>query len=175
MRKSLILFYLREKAWVFYFIFLMICSVSFILPGASFYNRNGMSVDKITLNRGITLLENDYIASCVPSSSRGATCIPMYLTLQEQGNLVLFKGDMNESTEHNKKKPNAMQLWQSGKQAIMQVKKNDVLLVSSQFRVIVSVQGDIVVLRGKERVFSIPNDELRAHPLLSEVIQISLF
>ena len=169
----------RESAWLPYFcalLFAMLCR----LPG-SFHSEGGLNVGKITLPRGMTLLENDYVSSCVPmdvSQRDGASCIPMYLTLQPQGNLVLFRGEETPSissigSERTSPANNALQIWESGRQKMAQVTRNDVLLVSSLFKCSVSGSAELRVFRGSEVVWSMSFDEIVRDQLLAPVLTVT--
>jgi len=167
----------RDRAWLPYFGMLLLGMLCW-LPGSS-YSEEGLNVGKISLPRGMSLLENDYMSSCVPlASAHGArSCVPWYLTLQAQGNLVLFRGGVLPESKAAavdsdvSSLANARQVWESGRQKTAQVTRNDVLLVSSLFRFSVS-GSDLRIYRGAEVVWSISDTEVMRNEVLAPVLAV---
>jgi hypothetical protein len=124
---------------------------------------DGLRVGKIELQRGSTLHQNEYISACVGFSDR--FCIPMYLVMQDNGQLKLFKGYYGDTGSNEL-------LWQSSKHKLIANIQKNVLL--QEYKATVSSDGGIAIYRGGHKrmfeIWSMTADELTSHPVLSKSV-----
>lgn len=175
------LHWLQRRGWAYYFIFIL----AFTMHQIGLFsrtNRNGLRVGKIAFQRGMTLHQNEYVASCVGFAN--PFCTPMYLTMQENGQLGLFKGLGRESKswvksalkEEEHHLENEL-VWQSGKQKIMVGLKKTMML--QDFEGTVLPDGSLAIVRGRKNrgavVWSMSASEVHSHPVLSKSLFIRNF
>ena len=165
-----------------YYFFGLVAFTMYRLGVFSDTSMNGLRVGKIELQRGLTLHQNEFVASCV--GFMNPFCTPMYLMMHENGQLALFKGIGKDSKswikaalkEEDECVENEL-LWQSGKQKIMAGIKKTVFL--QEFEGAVLPDGSLAIVRGRKNrgtiVWSMSAEEVRVHPVLSKSIFVRNF
>ena len=170
--------WLQRRGWAYYFIFLL----AFVMHRIGVFsrtNKNGLRVGKIELQRGMTLHQNEYVASCVGFVN--PFCTPMYLTMQDNGQLGLFKGFGKESKKWVKSTPKKEEslvqnelVWQSDKQKISVGIKKTVMF--QDFEGTILPDGSLAIVRGRKNrgaiVWSMSAREVQEHPMLSKALYI---
>ena len=175
------LHWLQRRGWAYYFIF----ALAFTMHRIGMFsrsNKNGLRVGKIELQRGMTLHQNEYVASCVGFAN--PFCSPMYLTMQDNGQLVLYRGLGRENKSWVKSALKEEEhfahnelVWQSGKQKMIVGIKKTVMF--QDFEGAVLPDGSLAIVRGRKNrgavVWFMSAAEVQEHPILSKALYIQSF
>tara|TARA_A100001035_G_scaffold175404_1_gene139351 strand:+ start:118 stop:687 length:570 start_codon:yes stop_codon:yes gene_type:complete len=179
-----ILHWLQSRGWFYYFT-IIVCVSTYRLGIFTTTGMDGLRVGKIELQRGSTLHQNEYISACVGFSDR--FCTPMYLVMQDNGQLKLFKGYYKDKDSKSQRVKSALKedddeigenelLWQSSKHKLVANIQKTMLL--QEYKATVSVDGGIAIYRGGHKrmfeIWSMTADELMSHPVLSKSVSMRI-